>query len=65
MKQSERIIDMHSSIKVMEEKVNNIDKSLHGNGGPGIIQRLRNVENRIWWIVGIGGTVIFFVNLIF
>ena len=45
------LAEMHKDIKA-------ILKALEGNGGPGLVQRMRAMEKSYWRLAGVGATLI-------
>jgi len=65
MKTEKMIIEMHTDLAVIKSKVSDMHKTLNGNGSPGILERLRKVENKVWYMMGGTGVIIIILQLIF
>lgn len=58
------ITEMHTDIKWIKKKMDSIDKSIHGNGQKGLLQRIEGLENWRYYMVGAIAVVSATVSLI-
>ena len=56
--------EMGKDIAWIKEKVDNIDKSLNGNGQPGFRQRLIILENWKYYTIGCVAVIVFVINYV-
>jgi len=51
-------------LKNQNEKLDRLIRVVEGNGNMGIIGRLRRLENRYWWVIGIGSCIVAIMSII-